>query len=115
MFEAYRVQAVSCSVHDWGAFHSGAKSPPVLPDRYLTSELHRSILRNTFVPSARQHVGDNYRYLDDTATPHHPQVVLDFLQQGNITKMEQPARSPDCNPIEHIADELGHATASIEN
>ena len=42
-------------------------------------------------------------------------VVLDFLQQGNVTKMEQPARSPDCNPIEHIWDELGRAITGMYN
>ena len=115
MFEAYGVQAVSCSVHVWGAFHSGAKSPHVLPDRYLISELHRSILRNTFVPFARQHNGDNSRYQDDTAAPHHPRVVLDLLQQGKTTDIEQPERLPDCKPIKHISDESGHATASMEN
>ena len=49
------------------------------------------ILRNTLVPFAWQHFGDNYRYQDDSATPHRAWVVLDFLQQDNATKMEQPA------------------------
>ena len=29
--------------------------------------------------------------------------------------MEQPPRSPDCNPIEHIWDELGRAISSVGN
>ena len=58
--------------------------------------------KNTLVPFARHYFGDNYRYQDDNATPHRARVVLDFLQQGNVTKMEQPPRSPDCNPIEHL-------------
>ena len=59
--------------------------------------------------------GDNYRYQDDNATPHCARVVLDFLQQGNVTKMEQPPRSPDCNPIEHLWDDLGRAISSMDN
>ena len=59
-------------------------------------------------------ISGNYHYQNDNATPHHAQVVLDFLQQGNVTKMEQPARSADCNPIELIWDELGHAITSME-
>ena len=110
-----RFQTGTGSVHVWRAFHSGAKSPPVLPVRYLTGELYRGILWNSVVPFARQHFGDNYRYQDDSATPHHAQVVLDFLQQGNITKIEQPARSPSCNPTEHIWDELGRAITSMDN
>ena len=52
---------------------------------------------------------------DDNATLDHAQVINDFLQQGNVTKMEQPARSPDCNPIKYIWDELGRAVTSMDN
>ena len=112
--QAHRVQAGGGSVHVWGAFHNSAKSPLVLPDGYLTGVLYRGILQNTLVPFARHYFGDNYRYQDDNATPHRARV-LDFLQQGNITKMEQPPRSPDCNPIEHLWDELGRAISSMDN
>ena len=98
--QAHRVQAGGGSVHVWGAFHNSSKSPLVIPDGYLTGVLYRGILQNTLVPFARHYFGDNYRYQDDNATPHRARVVLDFLQQGNVTKMEQPPRSPDCNPIE---------------
>ena len=102
--QAHRVQAGGGSVHVWGAFHNNAKSPLMLPDGYLTGVLYRGILQNTLVQFARHYFGDNYRYQDDNATPHRARVVLDFLQQGNVTKMEQPPRSPDCNPIEHLWD-----------
>ena len=114
-YQAYRAQAGGGSVHVCGAFHSGVKSPLALPDRYLTGELYRGISWNTSVPFARQHFGNNYHYQDNNATPYPVQVVLDFLQQVNITKMEQPARSPDCNPIDHIWDELGRAITSRDN
>ena len=113
--QAHRVQAGGGSVHVWGAFHNSAKSPLVLPDGYLTGVLYRGILQNTLVPFARHYFGDNYRYQDDNATPHRARVVLDFLQQGNVTKMEQSRRSPDCNPIEHLWDELGRAISSMDN
>ena len=113
--QAYRVHTGGGLVHIWGACHSGAESPVVLPDIYLTSELYRGILWNTLVPFARQHFGDNYQYQDDNASPHHAQVVLDFLQQANVTMMEQPARYPHCNPIEYIWDELGSAITSMDN
>ena len=71
--------------------------------------------KNTLVSFARHYFGDNYRYQDDNATPHRARVVLDFLQQGNVTKMEQPPRSPDCNPIEHLWGELGRAISSMDN
>ena len=111
---AYRVQAGGGPVHVWGAFHSVAKSPLLLPDRYLIGELYRGILPNTLVPFTRQHFRDNCCYQDNNATPHRAQLVLDFLQQGNVTEVEQPARSPDCSPIEHIWDELGRAITSMD-
>ena len=110
-----KLVVVRSTVHVWGAFHNSAKSPLVLPDGYLTGVLYRGILQNTLVPFARHYFGDNYRYQDDNATPHRARVVLNFLQQGNVTKMEQPPRSPDCNPIEHLWDELGRAISSMDN
>ena len=113
--QAHRVQAGGGSVHVWGAFYNSAKSPLVLPDGYLTGVLYRDIFQNTLVPFARHYFGDNYRYQDDKATPHRARVVLDFLQQGNVTKMEQPPRLPNCNPIEHLWGELGRAISSMDN
>ena len=90
--QTYRAQAGGGLVHVWKAFHSGTKSPLVLPDRYLTSELCRGVLGNRIVPLARQHFGNNYCCQDDNATP---QIVLDFLQQGDVTKVArlQPCRT----------------------
>ena len=113
--QAHRVQAGGGSVHAWGAFHSAVKSLIVLPDINLTSQLYRGILRNTLVPFARQHFWDNYCYQDDNATPHRAGVVLDFLEQNDVIQMEQPARSPDYNPINYIWGELGCAITSMDN
>ena len=81
--QAYRVQAGGGSVHIWGGFHCGAKSPIVLPDRYLTSELYRGILLNTLVLFAWQHFGDNYRYKDDNATPQHAPCLISFSRAAS--------------------------------
>ena len=66
----------------------------MFPNRFLTAELFRGTLWNTLVPFARHHFRDNCCYQDDNATSHHAWVVLDFFQQGNVTMMEQPPRSP---------------------
>ena len=99
----YRVQAGGGSVHVWWAFHSGAKFPLVLSDRWA----YGGILQNTIVPFARQHFGDNYRYQDDS--------ILDLFQQGNGTKTEQPARLPGCNSTELIWDEFSRPITSMDN
>ena len=77
--------------------------------------LNLNLNLNTLVPFARKHFEDNYRYQDDNATSHCAWVVHDFIQQGNVSKMVQPARSLDCNPIEHIWDELDHAITGMSN
>ena len=70
---------------------------------------------DNLVPFDRQHFGDHFRYQDDNATPHFSRVVTDYLQQEEITKMDQPAQYPDCNPIEHLWDELGHAINNMDH
>ena len=45
-----------------------AQTPFVLPDRHLTGELYRDILRNTLMPFARQHLGITTATY--TITPH---------------------------------------------
>ena len=98
--QAARVQARGGSVHVWGAFHTGAKSPLVLLDRNIPDMVNLDILRDTLVPFARQHFGDNICYQNDNATTRLSRVVIDYLQQEDISKMDQ--QSPDCNPIKHM-------------
>ena len=76
----------------------------MLPDGYLTGVLYRGILQNTLVPFASHYFGDNYRYQDDNATPHHARVVLDFLQQGNVTNIT--GINPEAILI--VGDHYGH-------
>ena len=47
--------------------------------------------------------------------PKSSKAVPTFLQQQGIIKMDQSAYPPDCNPIEHLWDELGLVGSSIEN
>ena len=71
--------------------------------------------RDILVPFARQHFGDNFCYQDHDATPHRSRVMTDYPQQEGITKMDQSAQSPDCNPIDHLWDELGHAINNMDD
>ena len=58
---------------------------------------------------------DNFSYQDDTVMSRHSMLVTDYLQQKDITKMDQPAQSPDCNPIEHLWDELWRAINNMDH
>ena len=110
-----RVQAGGGSVHIWAAFHSGAKTPLVTLDRNVTGVVYRDIMQNSLVPFARHHFGANFRYQDDNATCHRARVVTQYLTQVGVNKMQQPAKSPDCNPIEHLWDELGRAVNNMDH
>ena len=79
----------------------------MLLDRNDNGLVYRDILRDTLVYFARLHVGENFRYENDNASPHRSRVVTDYMQQEDITKMDQPVQSPDCNHIEHLWDESG--------
>ncbi|GFX12969.1 DDE_3 domain-containing protein [Trichonephila clavipes] len=40
--------------------------------------------------------------IDDNARPHRANIVDEYLQSEDITRMEWPAYSPRLNPIEHV-------------
>ena len=68
-----------------GAFHGGVTLPFVLLVRNVDG-VYRDILRDTLVPFARQHFGDDFRYKEDNATPHRSSVVTDYLQKRTSLK-----------------------------
>ena len=49
-------------------------------------------------------MGDDFIFMDDNARPHRAQVVDQFVEENGIERMERPARSPDCNPVENLWD-----------
>ena len=114
-FQAGRVQAGGITVHVWRAFHCGAKSSFVRFDYYLNAVVYRGIMDNTLLPFVRQHFVNNFRYQNENVMPHTTRVVAANLQQEGITKMEHPAKSPDCNPVKTLWDELCCAIDSLDN
>ena len=85
-------------------FHNNLKSPLVPLDRNVNGVVCRDILRDTLMPFVRQHFAENFPCQEDSSMPHHVRVVTAYLQQGDITKMDQPSRSPDCNLWDELTE-----------
>ena len=103
------------SVHVWGAFCISGTAPLVILDRNVNGLVYRDILRNTLLPYARGVYGHNFRYQDDNARPHRARVVTDFLAQEGVIGMDQPPRSPDVNPIEHLWSDMSRELLTMDN
>ena len=103
------------SVHVWGAIFSAGKSPLVILDRNGNAEVYRNILENYLLPYGRGLFGDNFRDQDDNARPHRARLVKNYCAQQGILGMEQPARSPDLNPLEHIRSDMSSELNNMDN
>lgn len=90
----------------WAAINTNFKSHLVVCNGNLNARRYiDQILRPHVVPIFRQRQG--LTFMHDNARPHTAIVTRQFLQQNNVPVLQWPARSPDCNPIEHMWDELG--------
>ncbi|KAF2880002.1 hypothetical protein ILUMI_26162 [Ignelater luminosus] len=72
------------------------------------------------VPFA-QNLGDDFIFVDDNVRPHRAELVKNFLQEHQITRMAWSAWSLDSSLIEHVWDKLKrllscrqHAPQSIQ-
>lgn len=91
------------SVMVWGGISYDDRTNIVLLlNGTITGQRYRDhIILPNVVPFFEQH-GQDMTFVDDNARPHRARMVNEALIEHNVTRMEWPPRSPDCNPIEHI-------------
>ena len=101
------------SVMVWaGVCYQGKTPLHIVHDSMTALKYRDDVLRPIAIPYGQEALGANFRYLDDNARPHRARIVREFMEQQPVQWMPFPAKSPDCNAIEHIWDVLGRKVAS---
>ena len=100
------------SIMIWGGISMQDKTDlHVFQNGTLTGVRYRDEILHPIVRPYAGAIGPNFILMDDNARPHRAIVVNDYLEAESIERMEWPAKSPDCNPIEHC---VGYAWPSRE-
>ncbi|GFT93296.1 transposable element Tcb1 transposase [Trichonephila clavipes] len=77
----------------------------------MTGHIYRDVILAQHVRLFRGSMGAEFLFIDDNARPHRANIVDEYLQLEDITRMDCPADSPDLNPIEHVWDMHGRRIA----
>ena len=90
----------------WGCFQGNKLGPLALcPEGKLNATKYCSVLEEHFLQ-----FWDNLDYgsifMEDGAPPHKAAYTKKWQEDHEITSMDQPAQSPDLNPIENVWQQL---------
>lgn len=93
----------------WGGIVFNRRTPLIPINQNMTSQVYiESVIRPIIYP-LRDELGDNFIFMDDNARPHRARTVQEVLEQGDITRLDWPANTPDMNPIENMWDFVSRA------
>ncbi|KAG6615753.1 putative retroelement [Phytophthora cinnamomi] len=86
----------------WGAFSAEGKSQLAVLRGRQNSGHDVHTLSEYLLPFAHKHHGTDFLLQQDNASIHVSRETKEFMDEMDVKRMEWPARSPDCNPIENI-------------
>lgn len=90
------------SIMVWGCFSFSGVGNLVKINGKMTGAHYVSILNENLNESARKMNLDRFIFQQDNDPKHTSRVATQYFTENQIEKLEWPAQSPDCNPIEHL-------------
>jgi transposase len=89
----------------WSFIHKDGVGPLLFIEGGMVANLYIDILKKYVLGHCLDKVDENsgqYYYMDDGASCHDSQDVIDYCDRVGIQRPYWPPNSPDLNPIEHI-------------
>jgi transposase len=100
----------------WGGIsHDGSTYLYVIRNGSLTGIRYCDEILAPIVRLYAGAIGDDVILMDDNARPHRARIVIGYLQQETIERMDWPEKSPDLSPIEHAWDILQRRISNRQN
>ncbi|GFW92418.1 transposable element Tcb1 transposase [Trichonephila clavipes] len=96
----------------WGSNILGSRFDLHVQSVTMTGHICRDVILEQHVRLFRGAMGAEFLYMDDSARPHRANIVDEWLQSDDITRIDWPEYSPDLNSIEHVCDVLGRRIAA---
>ncbi|GFY32543.1 transposable element Tcb2 transposase [Trichonephila clavipes] len=96
----------------WGGIILGSRTDLHVQSVTMTGNIYRDVILEQHVRLFRCGMDAEYLFMEDNERPHRANIVEEYLQSEEITRMDWPAHSPELNPLEHVWDMLGRIIAA---
>ncbi|GFU15646.1 transposable element Tc3 transposase [Trichonephila clavipes] len=96
----------------WGEIILGSRIDLHVQSVAMTGHIYRDVIIKQHVRLFRGAMCAEFLFMDVNTHHHRENIVDEYLQSEDITRMDWPAYSPDFNPIEHVWDVLGRRIAA---
>ena len=86
----------------WGCMAGNGIGQFQIVDGMMNGAKYIDTLRKVMLPSAENLFEDQFYFQDDNAPCHRAGIVIKWMTDHNIQRLDWPAQSPDLNPIENL-------------